>query len=150
MGWLDSFFGSGSTDHRRYGDNEFYEYPRYGSGSSHSSSSGGWQGGSSSDAWRGPNIFEVEINLQLSELNCVSFRMLACWLWRILGMKMVCIPWAFFAWICKLWQWETCKYMFFWCESSQTSAGSLCYCLSKPRWGLPKPRQWTSAGLSRR
>jgi len=62
MGWLDSFFGSGSIDHRRYGENEFYEYPRYGSGSSsHGSSSGGWQGGggSSSDSWRGPNIFEV-------------------------------------------------------------------------------------------
>jgi hypothetical protein len=61
MGWLDSFFGgSGSTDHRRYGDNEFYEYPRYGSGSSsHGSSSGGWQtGSSSSDSWRGPRIFE--------------------------------------------------------------------------------------------
>lgn len=59
MGWLDSFFGSGSGDHRRYGDNEFYEYPRYGAGPAHGGGSGGWQAGSSSGAaWQGPNIFE--------------------------------------------------------------------------------------------
>ncbi|XP_024374722.1 LIM domain-containing protein HDR3 [Physcomitrium patens] len=62
MGWLDSIFGagsgSGSFEHRRYGENEYYEYPRYPSGLSHSGGSGSYQGGSSSDSWRAPNIFE--------------------------------------------------------------------------------------------
>ncbi|XP_024368281.1 protein DA1 [Physcomitrium patens] len=56
MGWLDSIFGSGSgsgsSDHRRYSENEYYEYSRHSSGPSHSG------GGFSSDSWRGPNIFE--------------------------------------------------------------------------------------------
>ncbi|KAG0561999.1 hypothetical protein KC19_9G109300 [Ceratodon purpureus] len=62
MGWLDSFFGSGAADQRRYGENEVYEYPRYGSSSLHGGGSGGWQGGGwqgpSSGGWQGPNIFE--------------------------------------------------------------------------------------------
>lgn len=67
MGWLDSIFGSGSgsgsSDHRRYSENEYYEYSRHSSGPSHSG------GGFSSDSWRGPNIFEVVISASYYSSN---------------------------------------------------------------------------------
>jgi hypothetical protein len=67
MKWLERLLGP--SDHRRYGDNEYYEYPRngvylheYASGSS--SGSGSSEGGredysGSSRSWRGPSLFEV-------------------------------------------------------------------------------------------
>lgn len=64
MKWLERFLGP--SDHRRYGDNEYYEYPRNGviSSGSSSSGSGTWDSGLESDygscrSWRGPSIFEV-------------------------------------------------------------------------------------------
>ncbi|KAG0578826.1 hypothetical protein KC19_4G051900 [Ceratodon purpureus] len=66
MKWLEKLLGP--SDHRRYGDNEYYEYPRngvymheYSSGSS--SASGSWDSGqevysSGARSWRGPSIFE--------------------------------------------------------------------------------------------
>lgn len=63
MKWLERFLGP--SDHRRYGDNEYYEYPRNGviSSGSSSSGSGTWDSGLESDygscrSWRGPSIFE--------------------------------------------------------------------------------------------
>jgi hypothetical protein len=61
MKWLERLLGP--SDHRRYGDNEYYEYPRNGI-YLHESSSGSWENSSpdelgSSRSWRGPSIFEV-------------------------------------------------------------------------------------------
>jgi hypothetical protein len=68
MKWLERLLGP--SDHRRYGDNEYYEYPRngvylheYASGSS--SGSGSSEGGredysGSSRSWRGPSLFEMQ------------------------------------------------------------------------------------------
>lgn len=85
MGWLDSIFGagsgSGSFEHRRYGENEYYEYPRYPSGLSHSGGSGSYQGGSSSDSWRAPNIFEVVTPASHYPLDpIVPFMVMTSWM----------------------------------------------------------------------
>ncbi|KAG0589905.1 hypothetical protein KC19_1G056900 [Ceratodon purpureus] len=66
MKWLERLLGP--SEYRRYGDNEYYEYPRNGvcrESSGSSSGSGSWEIGpelilepSSSLSWRGPSIFE--------------------------------------------------------------------------------------------
>lgn len=60
MQWLERILGV--SEYRRYGEHEYYEYPRSG-GYGSSGGSGSWElERDNSWSWRGPSIFEVPFN----------------------------------------------------------------------------------------